>query len=180
MASRQPSITQNPNWGKAQVALFERLDAALPVVMAYMSDEIPILDNHTDAMIVDEVGDLKKVKKAVENAEKAHVERLKVRMGTKDSLKGDLYEAKFRGGGRRILNQGACKEFITQADNLNIHLGRLLAAIESGQIEVPENVGLKPEKPGTSAEDPFVSGETNEDEFFTSAAGGRALYVEAM
>ncbi len=36
--------------------------------MGYMNDEIPLLDNHSDAAIVDETGLVKQVKKAVEKA----------------------------------------------------------------------------------------------------------------
>lgn len=177
--SKNPTIVANPNWNAKQNTAFERLDAALPVAISYLSGEIPVLDNHTDEMLVDEVGDLKKVKKVFETAEKAHVERLKARMGDRDVLLGDIYEAKYRGSKRTILNQGLCKEVIAAFDEEGIHIQRLLAAIQSGQIKVPENVVLKPFTNATDTEE-AIPGESNFEVFHTTSDGGRALYVEVI
>jgi hypothetical protein len=193
MATKLPSITAKPDWNKAQMTAFERLDSALPVAMSYLSGEIPVMDNHTDEMLVDEVGDLKKAKKLLETAEKAHVELLKVRMNSKerppaededgpqygvDNLRGDIYEAKYRGSKRTILNQGLCKDTIEAFDEEGIHIQRLLAAIKAGQIQVPENVVLKPEAPNPDGG--VIPGETNFRVFHTTADGGRSLYVEPI
>jgi hypothetical protein len=179
MATKPEVIGMNPSWTTAQKIGFNRIKDALPVALGYLSDEMPILDNHTDKMLVDEVGSLKQAKKILEKAEKAHVERLKARMGGADSLKGDAYEATYRGGGRVILNQEACKELIQEATDEGIHLKRLLAAIKAGQIELPQNVLLKDMQPATETE-AAIPQETNGPDFFTTAAGGRALYVEPI
>jgi hypothetical protein len=193
MATKPEVIGMNPSWTTAQKIGFNRIKDALPVALGYLSDEMPILDNHTDKMLVDEVGSLKQAKKILEKAEKAHVERLKARMaGIKlplkegeeqkygaDSLKGDAYEATYRGGGRVILNQEACKELIQEATDEGIHLKRLMAAIKAGQIELPQNVLLKDMQPATGTE-AAIPQETNGPDFFTTAAGGRALYVEPI
>lgn len=173
---RDDTILANPSWNKAQNRFFGKLRDALPVVMGYMNDEIPLLDNHSDAAIVDETGLVKQVKKAVEKAEKAHVERLKARLGDKDGLKGDSYEATYRGGGRIILNQEKCKEVIAAFDAEGVSITRLLAALQSGQVSLTagaSNVLL-------NDPDDDMPAESNRDVFFTSAAGGRSLYVEEM
>jgi hypothetical protein len=88
MATKPEVIGMNPSWTTAQKIGFNRIKDALPVALGYLSDEMPILDNHTDKMLVDEVGSLKQAKKIIEKAEKAHVERLKARMaGIKLPLK---------------------------------------------------------------------------------------------
>ena len=173
--SANESIPMNPNWSVSQRAFFYRIRDALPILMGYLGTEIPVLDNHSNAQIVDETGVLKAVKKTAESAEKAHVERLKVKMGDADTMRGETYEAQYRGGGRVILNQGACKDLIEKADNLEVHLGRLLAAIESKQVTIPNNVFLRDEE--TSDDGLVIPPESNHPDFFTSAAGGRSLYV---
>lgn len=181
MASKQPeSIVANPNWTTAQRTFFHRLREALPVMMGYLGSEIPVLDNHTLEAVIDETGVLKQVKKVAETAEKAHVERLKTRLNDKDA-RGGTYAATWSGGSRVILKQDACKEFINKADAIDVHLGRLLAAIESGQVQLPNNVFLKEATEGEFASevDP-VPPETNHTDFFTTAAGGRSLYVKPI
>lgn len=183
MASK--SVIPNPAWSLAQNAGWDRVQEALPIALGYLGEDIPVLDNHSDKQLVDEVGVLKQAKKIVEKAEKAHVERLKFRLGSADGLKGDVYEATYRGGGRVILNQEACKEIVAAYEEEGVHLKRLLAAIKSGQVTLPENVilGYKKETidlgdgtPPTEVQVP----ESNNTDFFTTAAGGRSLYVEPI
>jgi hypothetical protein len=169
------SYTANPSWTEPQIKKWDQVQLALPIALGYVGD-IPVLDNHSDADLIDEVGVLKQAKKCIEVAEKAHVERLKARMGNQDKLFGSSYVATYRGGSRIILNQEKCKEVITAFDEEGIHLERLLAALKSGQIQVPDNIKLLPTKP-----DPTLDGaELNYDTFFTTAGGGRSLYVEPI
>lgn len=177
------TITAHPDWTNAQKTFFFKLKEALPIVMGYLADEMPVLDNTADYKIVDEVGVLKQIKKPVEAAEKTHVERLKARMGDKDNLRGSTYIAEFRGSKRVILNQEKCKELVAEFDEAEIHIGRLLAAIKSGQIQVPENVVLgeiRTEVVPDDGGEPYtvVIPETNHTDYFTTSAGGRALYVK--
>lgn len=178
MASKaqNESIVMNPNWTAAQRAYFYRLRDALPILMGYLSSEIPVLDNHSLEQIVDETGVLKQVKKTSEKAEKAHVERLKARMGNLDEKRGETYQAIYRGGSRIILNQEACKAAVAQFDEEGIHINRLLAAIKSGQVDLSNS-------PNVFLKDPVEEGATpelNYDVFFTTAGGGRSLYVEPI
>lgn len=173
MAS-QPKFSPHPSYSKGQYQAYMKAQEALPIALSYLAEEIPVLDNHTDAQLVDEVGVLKQAKKTFEKAEKAHVERLKARMGDRDDLTGGLYKAQYRGTKRVILNQEACKALVEQFDEEGIHLGRLLNAIKSGQLQVPQNCFLvDPAEEG-------VAPELNHDDFFTTAAGGRSLYVEPI
>lgn len=178
------SIVAHPDWTGAQRTFFFRLKEALPILMGYLGEEIPVLDNTTDNQLVDEVGVLKQVKKTAEKAEKTHVERLKSRIGDKDSMRGGAYEATYRGSKRIILNQDACKELIQKANDLEINLGRLMAAIESKQISIPNNVFLGEVEKTIAPEDsePYTVTvpETNDTDFFSTAAGGRSLYVEPI
>lgn len=166
------TIVAHPDWTSAQRTFFFRLKESLPILMSYLTSEIPVLDNLSDKALVDEVGVVKQIKKTAEKCEKAHVERLKARLGEKDELMGDAYHAQYRGGERIILNQEACREFIEKANEMEIHLGRLLAAIESKQVQVPNNVFLNQDDPQAP--------EFNNPDFFTSAKGGRSLYVEPI
>jgi hypothetical protein len=177
MASKQPTFTAHPDWSEAQLKAWKRVQIALPIALGYVGSEIPVLDNHTNVMLVDEVGVLKKAKKCLETAEKAHVERLKARMGDADEMGGTEYIATFRGSKRVILKQDACKEAVQKFDDVGVHIGRLLAAIESGQIQIPENVQLQAD---ATREDWPNGFETNDSDFYTTSAGGRSLYVEPI
>lgn len=180
MASKAlDSIVANPNWKAPQRTFFHRLRDALPVLMGYLEEEIPVMDNHTIQQVVDETGLLKQVKKTAEKAEKAHVERLKARMGDRDSQRGEAFEAVYRGSSRVILNQEKCKEVVAMLDEEGVHLGRLISALKSGQLACPDNVLLQDET-GSPGQPDFVPAETNRDTFYTTAAGGRSLYVEPI
>lgn len=176
MASKPNAIVENPGWSLAQRTFFQRLQNGLPVLMGYLGEEIPVLDNHSNQQIVDETGLLKQIKKTTEKAEKAHVERLKSRIGDQDSMRGSSFKATYRGSSRVILKQEAAKELVDLCDSEGIHIGRLMAAIKSGRIDLSmaEDVFLKDEA------DPNDPGESNRDDFFTTAAGGRSLYVEPI
>lgn len=171
------TIVAHPDWSAAQRTFFFRLKEALPILMGYLAEEIPVLDNMSDQSLVDEVGVLKQVKKTAEKAEKAHVERLKARIGSLDGMRGGAFEATYRGSERVILKQDACKELISKADDMEIHIGRLFAAIESKQISIPSNVFLQEEEhPETNV----TIMESNHADFYTTAAGGRSLYVDPI
>ena len=172
-ASNLGSIVEHPSWNVAQRNYFRTLQDALPVVMGYLETEIPVLTNHTDNMLVDETGVLKKVKKVVEKAEKAHVERLKARMGNKKTLRGSVYEAAYRGAERTILNQGECKALIELAEENQLNLKKLVGMVVNQEIQVPNDVWLQDDG------DTEGSCESNRDTFFTTSPGN-ALYVEAL
>lgn len=178
MASRagkvNTSIAAHPDWGVAQNTLFARIAAAVPIALGYAGNEIPVLDNHTNEQLVDETGALKQAKKIFDKAEKTHVERLKARIGHLDNCTGDAYVASFRGGSRVILNQEKCKEFIEECNQEGIHIGRLLEALKSGQLDLPTECILR----DPVGED--EAGESNNVDFYTTSAGGRALYVEPI
>lgn len=171
MASKPAAYTANPSWNKAQKDRFELIQKAIPIALSYMGSEIPVLDNHTDAMLVDEVGLLKQALKPFKDSEAAHVERLKARMGAAQEMRGDEYYAQYTGGARTILNQQACKDIIAKFEEEGIHIGRLLAAILSKQITVPNNVFLQ------ESDKPEVPDESNDDDFYVKS-GGAALYVK--
>ena len=167
------SIVAHPDWSQAQLKLFGYFREALPLVMSYLGSEIPVLDNTSDEALIDEVGLLKQLKKPVEKAEKTHVERLKARLGDKDSMDGTAFKAEFRGSSRVILKQEACKAFIETCDEEGIHIGRLMEALKKGEITIPPEVLL--DDPSDDA-----PAESNREDFFTTAAGGRSLYVDPI
>lgn len=160
-------IIANPSWTRAQAIAFARIGDAIPYVISYSADEIPVLDNHSLEQLIDETGALKAAKKLVETAEKAHVERLKARLGAKDSHKGDKYEANYRGTKRTILNQGLCKEILEAYDAEGIDIRALLDEIKAGRIDITAECA-------TSAEN------SNSQHFHTTSDGGRSLYVTLL
>ena len=166
-------IVAHPDWSAAQNKLFAYFRDALPIVMSYLGSEIPVLDNTSDETLIDEVGLLKQLKKPVEKAEKAHVERLKARLGDKDKADGTAFKAEYRGSSRTILKQEACKELIDQCDEEGIHLLRLIAAIKAGDVAVPPEVLLIDPSDDAPAE-------SNRADFYTTSAGGRSLYVDPI
>lgn len=161
------SLIPNPSWTRAQTIAFGRIVDAIPYVVAYSADEIPVLDNHSLEQLIDETGALKAAKKLVETAEKAHVERLKARLGDKDGHKGDKYEANYRGSKRTILNQGLCKEILEAYDAEGIDIRALLDEIKAGRIDITAECA-------TSAEN------SNSQHFHTTSDGGRSLYVTLL
>lgn len=170
----QVTYTVHPNWSARQQMMFHIIQDALPIALAYEAEEIPIMDNHTTEALIDETGLLKSAKKVIEKAEKAHVERLKMRLGDASKKDGYRYKAEYRGSIRTILNQGLCKEMAAAWDEEGIHIGRTLEAIKNGEIVVPDSCILKL----TGGENPID--ETNTAELHITSDGGRALYVTKM
>jgi hypothetical protein len=176
------TIVENPGWNKKQKKIFGILEAALPTVMSYASGEIPVLDNHSDAQIVDELGPVKALKKAVEAAEKPHGERLKARMNGKKELVGEEYQAEIRTSTRTAINQGEVKAFIDKCDNLQIDIMKLLGAIANKQVTIPNEVFLE-----VPSEEVLAAGAVEEDDgtvmesngkYFYSSTSVEALYVK--
>lgn len=170
-AKQADTIVAHPDWNTAQQMFFQRLRESMPTLMAYLGEEIPVLDNHSDAQLVDETGVLKKVKKTVEKAEKTHVERLKARMGNKKALSGSAYQANYKGTERTILNQGMCKELIQGFEDEGIALTRLLQAIKQGNVKLSSEAFL------TDPVDDDDIPESNMTSFYTTTPGN-ALYVD--
>lgn len=168
MATKVPTYAENPSWTEAQKKVFHRVNRALPIALGYVGNEIPVLDNHTDKMLVDEVGLLKQGLKPFKKGEAAHVERLKARIGDADSMDGDEYQAVYRGSKRVILNQEKCKETMTKWDDEGIDLDKLLAAIIERKVALPNEVFIGDGDP------------LNHDKHHTTASGGRSLYVEPI
>jgi hypothetical protein len=168
MAAKTQTYQENPDWTEAQRKVFHRVNRALPIALGYLSNEIPVLDNHTDAMLVDEVGGLKQALKPFKKAEAAHVERLKARIGDKDGMDGVEFKAEYRGSKRVILNQERCKETMTKWDDEGIDLDKLLAAIIERKVALPNEVFI--------ADGDLL----NTDKHHTTAAGGRSLFVEPI
>lgn len=174
MASKLNSIVENPSWNKRQKKVFTQLQEALPTVMSYASGEIPVLDNHSDAQIVDELGPVKALKKSIETAEKAHAERLKARMDGKKKLDGEDYYAEIRTSERTAINQGLVKEFIDKCDGLQVDIIALLDAIAKKEVAIPNVAFLK------VLEDDSEDGETMESNgrHFYSTSQVPALYIK--
>ena len=168
MAIKLKSITENPGWNKRQKKVFATLEEALPTVMSYASGEIPVLDNHSDAQIVDELGPVKALKKAVETAEKAHSDRLKVRMAGKKKLDGEDYYAEIRASERVAINQQAVKDFIEKCDGLEIDVMRLIDVVAKKELVVPNEVFLK-----------VIMDESN-GKYFYGSTEVQALYIKEL
>lgn len=164
------SIVEHPGWNKAQRGYFQDLENGLPIVMSYLSGDIPELSNHTDQQLVDETGVLKTLKKGVEKAEKAHVERLKARLDGTPKLRGEEYEASIRNQERYALHQETVKNFIGKADSLEVDLMALLDLIAKKEIALPNSVFLQ-EVDGVTL--------SNESHFFAST-GVPTLTVKSI
>lgn len=168
MGVKLAQYSENPSWTAAMKRAYHRVQEALPIALGYLADEIPVLDNHSDKQLVDEVGLLKQAKKTIEKAEKAHVERLKARLGNQDSLTGENYKATYRGSKRVILNQGACKEVMAAFDAEEINIRKLLELVKASELLLPKEVYFE----GMSL--------SNTDFYHTTSDGGRSLYVDPI
>jgi hypothetical protein len=164
----------NPSWTEPQKKVHGQIAQAIDIVIPYFGPEIPVLDNHTDEMLCDELGVVKAAGKAFELAENALKERFKARLGQRKLLRATKYEATVRDSTRTALNQGKVKSFLERADEHNIDIQVLLDYVISKQVQVPNDVFFPEPKEGEEEEQ-----KTNISNFFSSTPVA-SLFVEPI